>query len=157
MFSIKYYCTCKAGRFVGKSRLLCGYSTSQQCNIFIGCKPHGRISHTVCKLTTPLQISSANVGLSIEHLNCGFESHLGQDFFTFLCPLRRRRSELSYLGFGERVTRMPHSLKYMYIHLSYILNGEVDNLLLCLMEQQNLLVRPLLLRKFSLLGIQRRL
>ena len=85
MFSIKYYCTCKAGRFVGKSRLLCGYSTCRQCNIFIDCKPHGRISHTVCKLTTPLQISSANVVLSKEHLNCGFKSHLGQDFFTFLC------------------------------------------------------------------------
>ena len=27
-------------------RLLCGYSTSRQCNIFIGCKPHSRISVT---------------------------------------------------------------------------------------------------------------
>ena len=78
MFSIKYYCTCKARRFVGKSRLLCGCSISRQCNIFIDCKPHGRISHTVCKLTTPLQISSANVGLLKEHLNCGFKSHQNQ-------------------------------------------------------------------------------
>ena len=36
----------KAVWLVGESRLLCGFSVSRQCNIFISCKPHGRISQT---------------------------------------------------------------------------------------------------------------
>ena len=42
----------KAKRVCRLSRLLCGCSNSRQCNIFIGCKPHGRISDTIGKPTT---------------------------------------------------------------------------------------------------------
>ena len=44
----------------------------------------------------------------------GFESHLGQDFSTCLCPLQHTRSERNYptLVSAERATPKPHSLKY---------------------------------------------
>ena len=35
-----------------QSRLLCGCNNYRQCNIFIGCKPQDRISHTVPKPIT---------------------------------------------------------------------------------------------------------
>ena len=47
------------------------------------------------------------------------ESHLGQDFFTCLCPLRHTRSMQNYpiLASAERATPIPHSLGL--IHLVY--------------------------------------
>ena len=47
---------------------LCGYSTSRQSNIFIGCQPHGRISLTGRKPTTQLRALSATVAQPLEHL-----------------------------------------------------------------------------------------
>ena len=42
----------------------------------------------------------------------GFDTHLGQDFFTRLCPLRHMRSMRNYpiSASVERATPIPHSL-----------------------------------------------
>ena len=46
---------------------------------------------------------------------CGFESQLGQDFSTYLCPLRHTRSvrDCPTLASAERATPKPHSLNNM--------------------------------------------
>ena len=44
--------TCKAGQFVDKAGCYAVVVFSQQCNIFIGCKPNGYILHTGGKSTT---------------------------------------------------------------------------------------------------------
>ena len=58
----------KAGQFVGEMPFLCGCSVSRQCDFFIGCKPHCRISHIVCKTNLTFILSSATVALLEEDL-----------------------------------------------------------------------------------------
>ena len=55
-------------RLGGLSAELCGYSTSGQCNIFIGCKPHGRTSHTGRKPTTLKRAPSVAAAQPVENL-----------------------------------------------------------------------------------------
>ena len=89
----------KAGRFVGESRLLCGCSISRQCNIFIGCKPHGGISHTLSKLTTHSHMLSATVSQP--------EEHWTQNLVVVgLNPTWDNVCALSSLGFAERATNI---------------------------------------------------
>ena len=113
----------KAGRFVGENRLLCGRSISQQCNTFIGCKPHGRIwsqsanqSHYTCRI-----IITA-VAQQVEHLRRNPQvmgcPTCDRIFFTCLCPLRHTKSEQKYpyLGFsweGNSNTAQPCQNPYI--------------------------------------------
>ena len=57
-----------------------------------------RISHTVRKPPTLIDILSATVAQPVEHRPqiLEVEAHLGQCFFTCLCPLRHMRLERSY-------------------------------------------------------------
>ena len=104
----------KAGRLVG--RLLCGYSTSRQCNIFIGCKPHSRISVEFCNYCQRshqllwlrwLSNSPSNKGSSVR-------VPPGSRIFHILCPLRHTRSARNCptSASAERATPKPHSLSY---------------------------------------------
>ena len=73
----------KARRFDGESRLLGGCNTSRQCNIIIGCKPHGCILHTVLKPTAPITYiishgSSTGRALAPKSGEHGINSHLGK-------------------------------------------------------------------------------
>ena len=94
------------------SRLLCGYSTSQQCNIFIGCKPRSRISATFRNYTYMyIAIScrgSSGRASALKSWGRGFESHSGQDFshvcghfgisgrYWIILPRLRLRRQLQY-------------------------------------------------------------
>ena len=102
------------------SRLLCGHSTSWQCNIFIGCKLHGRISATVAK---PMPLCSVNHKLlgSNGRVSWGLIPTQGGMFLTCLCPLRHTRLVRNYplSVLAERATPIPHSLSFS--HTSYIL------------------------------------
>ena len=74
--------------------------------VVIGCKPHGRISHTVRKPTTQTLIPSTAVALPVEHLP---QKHMFETTLAYAVG-----TELCYLGFRERATPVPHSLKYDY-------------------------------------------
>ena len=106
----------RLGGLVGFSRLLCGYSTSQPCNIFIGCKPHGRISHTCRKPTTLFQLTSATVAQPVEHLPLNFEavgsSSAWDRFFSHVCAILARNYPTSVSA--ERATPIPHSITSYY-------------------------------------------
>mgnify|MGYP001795434040 CR=1 FL=1 len=56
---------------------------------------------------------SAIITSALLSWGCGFESHLGQDFSTCLCPLRHTRSVRNYpiLASAERATPIPHNLR----------------------------------------------
>ena len=95
--------------------MLCGCSISRQCNIFIGCKPHGRIlrtnrSHYVNGLIS-CRVSTGR-GSASESLRLLVQVPPVTGFFTRFCPLRHMRSErihpISVLV--ERATPLPDSL-----------------------------------------------
>ena len=73
----------KAGRF---SQLLRGYSTDRQFNIFIGCKPHARISHTGRKPTAHWSASPASVAQPVELLPHNIRVQLGTGYFHMVVP-----------------------------------------------------------------------
>ena len=106
------------------SRLLCGYSTSRQWNIF-----SGSVNKNVAFSPVSENLEAAfwwhyalipnvifsrrgSVGRasSPESCGCGFKSHLWQDFC--LCPLWHTRSVRNYptSASAERATPKPHSL-----------------------------------------------
>ena len=74
--------------------MLCGYSTSQQCNMFIGCKPHSRNLATVWRPMTLCYKSSTAAEVQLVVRPClinmrlwvrvpprtGFFSHVCADF-----------------------------------------------------------------------------
>ena len=89
-------------------RLLYGCSSSRQCNIFIGCKLHGRIPHTVRKPTTLIHVSSATVAQSVQHrpqnpVVLGWIPSCDNVFHMFvLTSAHVVGTVLSSLGLGER-------------------------------------------------------
>ena len=97
-----YWHMTKTGRFVGESRQLCGTS-GRQCNLFIGCKPHGRIPHHSIKTDHKYYYvitysGSSSSAADLETGGCGFDSHQGQILFTCLYPLIHMRLERNYLA-----------------------------------------------------------